>query len=80
MLGSRSYFATIGPAAAAPVLAAERAALLGVFPDGIVAEAYALEPTVTLRPGPAPPGPARPGPEAKGREPVSPQPRKPVSP
>ncbi|MFD7108106.1 class I SAM-dependent methyltransferase [Streptomyces celluloflavus] len=53
MLGSRSYFATIGPAAAAPVLAAERAALLEVFPDGIVAEAYALELTVTLRP-PAP--------------------------
>ncbi|MEU8787328.1 hypothetical protein [Streptomyces sp. NPDC048637] len=50
MLGSRSYFSTIGPAAAAPVLAAERAALRDVFPDGIVEEAYALDLTVTLRP------------------------------
>lgn len=53
MLGSRSYFSAIGPAAAAPVLAAERAALHDVFPDGIVEEAYALNLTVTLRP-PAP--------------------------
>ncbi|MEU8917647.1 class I SAM-dependent methyltransferase [Streptomyces nigrescens] len=53
MLGSRSYFSAIGPAAAAPVLAAERAALHDVFPDGIVEEAYALDLTVTLRP-PAP--------------------------
>lgn len=50
MLGSRSYFSAIGPAAAAPVLAAERAALRDVFPDGIVEEAYALDLTVTLRP------------------------------
>ncbi|MGW1378840.1 class I SAM-dependent methyltransferase [Streptomyces sp. NPDC002446] len=50
MLGSRSYFAAIGPAAAAPVLADERAALLDVFPDGTVEEAYALDLTVTLRP------------------------------
>ncbi|WP_329174426.1 class I SAM-dependent methyltransferase [Streptomyces decoyicus] len=50
MLGSRSYFSAIGPAAAAPVLADERSALLDVFPDGIVEEAYALDLTVTLRP------------------------------
>ncbi|MGX1852604.1 class I SAM-dependent methyltransferase [Streptomyces sp. NPDC055299] len=50
MLGSRSYFAAIGPEAAAPVLADERTALLDVFPDGIVEEAYALDVTVTLRP------------------------------
>ncbi|MFD5399393.1 class I SAM-dependent methyltransferase [Streptomyces sp. NPDC127097] len=50
MLGSRSYFSAIGPAAAAPVLASERAALREVFPDGIVEEAYALDLTVTLRP------------------------------
>ncbi|MGA5268696.1 class I SAM-dependent methyltransferase [Streptomyces lydicamycinicus] len=49
MLGSRSYFSAIGPAAA-PVLAAEREALRDVFPDGIVEEAYALDLTVTLRP------------------------------
>ncbi|MFI9359202.1 class I SAM-dependent methyltransferase [Streptomyces lydicus] len=50
MLGSRSYFAAIGPAAAAPVLEAERTALLDAFPDGIVEEAYALDLTVTRRP------------------------------
>ncbi|MFG2225926.1 class I SAM-dependent methyltransferase [Streptomyces sp. NPDC048644] len=50
MLGSRSYFATIGPAASAPVLADERAALLEVFPDGVVEEAYAVYLTVALRP------------------------------
>ncbi|MFG2490094.1 class I SAM-dependent methyltransferase [Streptomyces caniferus] len=50
MLGSRSYFSVIGPAAAAPVLEGERTALLDVFPDGIVEEAYALDLTVTLRP------------------------------
>ncbi|MFI1306765.1 class I SAM-dependent methyltransferase [Streptomyces sioyaensis] len=50
MLGSRSYFSAIGPEAAAPVLADERTALLDVFPDGIVEEAYALDVTVTLRP------------------------------
>ncbi|MEU3990630.1 class I SAM-dependent methyltransferase [Streptomyces platensis] len=50
MLGSRSYFSAIGPAAAAPVLAAQREALRDVFPDGIVEEAYALDVTVTLRP------------------------------
>ncbi|MFD8547588.1 class I SAM-dependent methyltransferase [Streptomyces sp. NPDC059649] len=50
MLGSRSYFAALGPAAAAPVLEAERAALLDVFPDGTVEEAYALDLTVARRP------------------------------
>ncbi|WP_336054396.1 class I SAM-dependent methyltransferase [Streptomyces sp. CA2R101] len=50
MLGSRSYFSAIGPAAAAPVLEDERTALLKIFPDGIVEEAYALDLTVTLRP------------------------------
>ncbi|MFG2529063.1 class I SAM-dependent methyltransferase [Streptomyces sp. NPDC048516] len=50
MLGSRSYFSAIGPAAAAPILEDERTALLAVFPDGIVEEAYALDLTVTLRP------------------------------
>ncbi|MFB6607550.1 class I SAM-dependent methyltransferase [Streptomyces noursei] len=52
MLGSRSYFAALGPAAAAPVLADERAALLDVFPDGLVEETYALDLTVTRRPAP----------------------------
>ncbi|MEU7639211.1 class I SAM-dependent methyltransferase [Streptomyces sp. NPDC059101] len=52
MLGSRSYFAALGPAAAAPVLADERAALLEVFPDGQVEEAYALDLTVARRPAP----------------------------
>ncbi|MEV5480773.1 MULTISPECIES: hypothetical protein [Streptomyces] len=46
-LGARS---AIGPEVAAPVLADERTALLDVFPDGIVEEAYALDVTVTLRP------------------------------
>ncbi|MEU2793141.1 class I SAM-dependent methyltransferase [Streptomyces sp. NPDC007100] len=50
MLGSRSYFAAIGPEAARPVLEAERAALLELFPDGTVEEPYALDVTVTLRP------------------------------
>ncbi|WP_438486608.1 class I SAM-dependent methyltransferase [Streptomyces sp. S186] len=52
MLGSRSYFAVLGPEAAAPVLADERAALLEVFSDGRVEEAYALDLTVVRRPGP----------------------------
>ncbi|GGX12176.1 class I SAM-dependent methyltransferase [Streptomyces noursei] len=49
MLGSRSYFAVLGPAAA-PVLEDERAALLEVFPDGRVEEVYRLDLTVTRRP------------------------------
>ncbi|WP_351231817.1 class I SAM-dependent methyltransferase [Streptomyces sp. NPDC002133] len=48
-LGSRSFFAAMGPEAAAPVLADERARLLELFPDGVVDEAYALDLTVTLR-------------------------------
>lgn len=52
MLGSRSYFAALGPVAAAPVPADERAALLEDFPDGQVEEAYALDLTVARRPAP----------------------------
>ncbi|MFD9907886.1 class I SAM-dependent methyltransferase [Streptomyces sp. NPDC059063] len=45
-LGSRSYFATLGPERSAAVLADERAHVLGHFPDGVVEEAYALDVTV----------------------------------
>ncbi|MFF9900800.1 class I SAM-dependent methyltransferase [Streptomyces longispororuber] len=45
-LGSRSYFAALGPDRAAPVLADERAHLLEQFPDGVVPEAYAVDVTV----------------------------------
>ncbi|OAH14653.1 class I SAM-dependent methyltransferase [Streptomyces jeddahensis] len=48
-LGSRSYFATLGPERSAPVLADERVHLLRQFPDGIVEEAYAVDVTVVLR-------------------------------
>ncbi|MFJ8826318.1 class I SAM-dependent methyltransferase [Streptomyces sp. NPDC102467] len=51
-LGSRSYFAVLGPERSAPVLADERAHLLRDFPDGIVEDAYALELTVVRRPCP----------------------------
>ncbi|MFD5703001.1 class I SAM-dependent methyltransferase [Streptomyces lasiicapitis] len=50
-LGSRSYFAQLGPERAAPVLAAERDHLRAVFPDGVVEEAYALDVTVVRSPG-----------------------------
>ncbi|MGB8940823.1 MAG: class I SAM-dependent methyltransferase [Streptomyces sp.] len=51
-LGSRSYFAVLGPEKSAPVLSAERAHLLDLFPDGTVEEAYAVDLTVVrdLRP------------------------------
>ncbi|WJV47014.1 class I SAM-dependent methyltransferase [Streptomyces flavofungini] len=49
-LGSRSYFASLGPDRAAPILAAERARLTGLFPDNQVEEAYALDLTVTRKP------------------------------
>ncbi|WP_328725918.1 class I SAM-dependent methyltransferase [Streptomyces sp. NBC_00259] len=49
-LGSRSYFAAIGPEAAAPVLADERAHLLERFPDGVVEESFGVDLTVTLAP------------------------------
>ncbi|MGW7078567.1 class I SAM-dependent methyltransferase [Streptomyces sp. NPDC054866] len=45
-LGSRSYFAVLGPDETAPILAAERAHLLRLFPDGTVEEAYAVDLTV----------------------------------
>lgn len=51
-LSSRSYFAVLGPARSAPILAAERAHLLARFPDGIVDDAYAVELTVLRAPAP----------------------------
>jgi hypothetical protein len=48
-LGSRSYVAVLEPARRAEVLAAEREALLAVFPDGEVVEEYDLDLTVGLR-------------------------------
>ncbi|MGW0738143.1 class I SAM-dependent methyltransferase [Streptomyces sp. NPDC002851] len=48
-LGSRSYFAALGPEAAAPLLAQERAEVLRAFPEGEVVEAFAVDLTVTLR-------------------------------
>lgn len=60
-LGGRSYFAVLGPESSAPVLAAERAQLLDLFPVGTVEEAYAVDLTVVRnlrfprrRPGPSP--------------------------
>ncbi|MGW1025195.1 class I SAM-dependent methyltransferase [Streptomyces sp. NPDC002577] len=50
-LGSRSYFATLGPERSAPVLADERRHLLRHFPDGIVEEAYAVDLTVVRNAG-----------------------------
>ncbi|KIF72013.1 methyltransferase [Streptomyces sp. AcH 505] len=52
-LGSHSIFRVLGAEATAAFLAAERAELLSVFPDGTVEEAYAVELAVTRR-GPAP--------------------------
>ncbi|MHC0431895.1 class I SAM-dependent methyltransferase [Streptomyces sp. O3] len=48
-LGSRSYFAALGPERAAPVLADERERVLRAFPDGVVDEPYVLDLTVTHR-------------------------------
>ncbi|MGY0017785.1 class I SAM-dependent methyltransferase [Streptomyces sp. YJ-C3] len=48
-LGSRSYFAVMGPERSAPVLADERAHLLRHFPDGMVEDAYALDLTIVRR-------------------------------
>ncbi|MFC7308268.1 class I SAM-dependent methyltransferase [Streptomyces monticola] len=48
-LGSRSYFAAIGPEAAAPLLARERAEVLRTFPDAMVEEAFAVDLTVGVR-------------------------------
>jgi hypothetical protein len=48
MLGSRSYFAVLGEAAA-PILADERRELLKVFPDGTVVEPYGVDVTVAVK-------------------------------
>ncbi|MFG2822562.1 class I SAM-dependent methyltransferase [Kitasatospora sp. NPDC048365] len=42
-LTSRSYFAVLTEERRAPVLAAERAALLAEFPDGVLTEPYVLD-------------------------------------
>nr|WP_119294293.1 class I SAM-dependent methyltransferase [Streptomyces sp. YIM 130001] len=49
LLGSRSYFARLGPDRAAPLLAEEREEVSRVFRDGVVEEAYAVHLTVTFR-------------------------------
>jgi SAM-dependent methyltransferase len=49
-LGSRSYFATMGPSATAAALADERTELLGLFPEGQVEESYAVDITVVRKP------------------------------
>ncbi|MFI6941120.1 class I SAM-dependent methyltransferase [Streptomyces sp. NPDC050418] len=49
-LGSRSYFAALGPERAGPLLAEERAELLRQFPDGQVTEHYTVELTVATKP------------------------------
>ncbi|MGW4804603.1 class I SAM-dependent methyltransferase [Kitasatospora sp. NPDC004272] len=49
-LTSRSYFAVLEPEQRAPVLAAERAALLAEFPDGQVVEPYLLDLFVAPKP------------------------------
>jgi SAM-dependent methyltransferase len=48
MLGSRSYFAVLGEAAA-PILADERRELLKVFPDGTVVRPYGVDVTVAVK-------------------------------
>ncbi|MEE1797885.1 class I SAM-dependent methyltransferase [Streptomyces sp. NPDC101062] len=48
-LGSHSVFRMRGEEATAAFLAAERAELLGLFPDGTVEEAYVVELTLTRR-------------------------------
>ncbi|MCX4748300.1 methyltransferase domain-containing protein [Kitasatospora sp. NBC_01287] len=50
-LRSKSYFAVLDEAVKEPVLAAERAALLEVFPDGRVTEEYRVEATVAVKRG-----------------------------
>ncbi|WP_329565072.1 class I SAM-dependent methyltransferase [Kitasatospora sp. NBC_01266] len=49
-LRSKSYFAVLDEAVKAPVLAAERAALLADFPDGQVVEEYRVELTLGIKP------------------------------
>lgn len=48
-LVSRSYVAVLTPEQRAPVLAAERAALLAEFPDGVITEPYVLDLTVLTK-------------------------------
>ncbi|WP_030232042.1 class I SAM-dependent methyltransferase [Streptomyces sp. NRRL S-350] len=50
-LTSRSYLASLSPKERAPVLAAEREALLAEFPDGTVVEPFSLDLTVAVAPG-----------------------------
>ncbi|MER7843340.1 methyltransferase domain-containing protein [Kitasatospora sp. NPDC096077] len=50
-LTSRSYLASLGPEGRAPVLAAEREAMLAEFPDGVVVEPFSLNLTVAVKPG-----------------------------
>ncbi|MED7953176.1 class I SAM-dependent methyltransferase [Streptomyces sp. BE303] len=50
-LTSRSYLAALTPERRAPLLAVEREALLGEFPDGWVVEPYVLDLTVAVTPG-----------------------------
>ncbi len=50
-LTSRSYLASVGPEERAPVLAAEREAMLAEFPDGVVVEPFTLDVTVAVRRG-----------------------------
>ncbi|MBC9717979.1 methyltransferase domain-containing protein [Streptomyces sp. TRM66268-LWL] len=47
-LGSRSYFAALGPARAEPLLAQERTELLRLFPSGEVQEHYTVELTLAV--------------------------------
>ncbi|MFD8701633.1 class I SAM-dependent methyltransferase [Kitasatospora sp. NPDC059648] len=50
-LTSRSYLASLGPEGRAPVLAAEREAMLAEFPDGVVVEPFVLDVTVAVKQG-----------------------------
>ncbi|MDH6124427.1 class I SAM-dependent methyltransferase [Kitasatospora sp. GP82] len=49
-LRSKSYFAVLPAEQQEPALAAERAALLAEFPDGVVTEPYLLDVTVAVTP------------------------------
>ncbi|MFD4654603.1 class I SAM-dependent methyltransferase [Kitasatospora sp. NPDC058444] len=48
-LTSRSYLASLSPEERAPVLAAEREAMVAAFPDGIVVEPFGLDLTVAVK-------------------------------
>ncbi|MFE4356353.1 MULTISPECIES: class I SAM-dependent methyltransferase [Streptomycetaceae] len=50
-LTSRSYLASLSPEERAPVLAAEREAMVAAFPDGVVVEPFSLDLTVAVKPG-----------------------------